>query len=80
MTGQRTAEIGAARRGRLVSRAQGVPPAILTFSSRRTMENSVGTVYNLPCALETGEDLQNEDGDFLFLEGFSDPDGPDIVP
>lgn len=80
MFGQRHDEIGRARRGRLVAKAQGVPPSLLTFSSRRVMENQIGTTYNLPCALETTANAQNEDGEFFFLEGWSDPEGPDVVP
>lgn len=78
MNGQRTSEIGQAKRGRLVARAQGVPPSVMTFSSRRVMESQIGTVYNLPCALDTLPPAQDEDGNFYETPGWSETDGGDL--
>jgi hypothetical protein len=77
MNGQRTTEIAGAKRGRLVARAQGVPPSLLTFSSRRVMESQIGTSYNLPCLLETLPDAQTESGVFFETPGWSEPGGGD---
>lgn len=78
MNGQRTGEIAGVKRGRLVARSQGVPPSVLTFSSRRVMENQIGTVYNLPCALETLPPAQDDEGNFYETPGWSEPGGGDI--
>lgn len=79
MNGQRTSEIAQAKRGRLVARSQGVPPSVMTFSSRRVMENQIGTVYNLPCGLETLPAAQDEDGNFYETPGWSEPEGGDTA-
>lgn len=80
MNGQRTKEVSGAKRGRLVARAQGVPPSVMTFSSRRVMESQIGTVYNLPCATETLPAAQDEDGNFYTTPGWSEEGGGDIAP
>lgn len=77
MNGQRTNEIAQAKRSRLVAKAQGVPPSLLTFSSRRVMESQIGTTYNLPCLLETLPDAQTEAGVFYETPGWSEPGGGD---
>lgn len=79
MNTQRTSEISQAKRGRLVARAQGVPPSVLTFSSRRVMENQIGTFYNLPCAVETLPAAQDSSGNFYQTPGWSEEGGGDLA-
>lgn len=49
----------------------------MRFSSARTVDALIQSAARLPNAVTT-QPLQDEDGNFLFLEGYSDPDGPDI--
>lgn len=79
MNGQRTSEISRAKRARLVARAQGVPPSLNTFSSRRIIESQVGTFYNLPCVVETLPPAQDAEGNFYETPGWSEEGGGDIT-
>ncbi|MES2463944.1 MAG: hypothetical protein V4671_25520 [Armatimonadota bacterium] len=57
---------------------RGVPVAQMRLSSHRAVETLVPNLSQLPVVENmTYEVLQNDDGSFRFLEGYSHPDGPD---
>ena len=71
----RTLALGMTRRAS--DRARGDAPAMTRFSSNKASQ-IMPNVAHLPCVRNTAQ-LQNEDGEFYFLDGWSDPDGPDIL-
>ncbi len=62
---------------RISERQRGVPAAQIRMNSHRTVEILIPTLNRLP-SLESNEQLQNEDGTFTFLSGYSAVGGPDL--
>jgi hypothetical protein len=58
-------------------KARGVPTGPQRFASHRQMDINIPVVSKLPVYPEDGP-LQDGDGNFYLLDGYSDPDGPDI--
>jgi hypothetical protein len=60
-------------------RAEGRVRSVLSFSSDRAAAINIPDLNRLP-VMEATHDLQDEDGNFYFYIGYSDVDGPDIIP
>lgn len=74
----RNARLQEARRGRRqVDRAGGAPPAITRFSAQRAAA-LLPNVSHLPCKRQTAV-LQDAEGNFYYLAGYSDPALGDAV-
>jgi hypothetical protein len=52
---------------------------VLYFSSESEVSQRIPDISKLPSA-QNNVDLQDEDGNFYFYIGYSDVDGPDIIP
>lgn len=57
----------------------GRDPALLRFSSSAQLRHTIANPLALP-VLQAGaaSDLQTSGGENVFLDGYSDPDGPDV--
>jgi hypothetical protein len=60
-------------------KAAGRDRVLLLFSSSAEMVQRVGDYSKLPAAVNNTQ-LQDEDGNFYFMFGYSAIDGPDIIP
>jgi hypothetical protein len=63
---------------RRVDRAVGAPAALTRFSAKRSADRAIQNVGHLPCQLQNAL-LQNAEGDFYYLPGYSDPAVDTIV-
>lgn len=61
----------------MADRATGNPPAITRFSAQKTAA-LLPNVSHLPCKLQLGV-LQNAEGEFFYLAGYSDPAVGEVV-
>lgn len=55
---------------------RGIPANHLRMNSQRVAETLIPTLNKLPCVI-SDQVLQNADGSFVFLAGYSSATGPD---
>jgi len=65
--------------GQIAEQRLGRQSSVGRMGAERAFGGLVSLSYSLPVDAEELA-IQNGDGDFLFLEGYSDPDGPDVTP
>ena len=66
------------RSAQLADAIQGNMPSVLRFSSKQQAGRAIANPVRLPVVNETPTELQTETG-LMFIEGYSDPDGPDEI-
>lgn len=64
---------------RAVDTVEGRERTILLFSASSEMKQRIGDIGKLPVA-QNDTSLQDADGNFYFLVGYSAIDGPDVIP